>query len=368
MRKRVIAFLMVAMLMSLSLVGCGAQSEGDVTKVGMVTDSGSIDDKSFNEGTWTGIKRYEEEKKTIEASYQQPDNESTTDYLNSIQNLVDTDHKIIVTPGYKFEEAIFQAQEQYPETTFVLIDGSPNNADFEAEEGPTYKIGPNTVAVFFNEHEAGFLAGVAAALSTETGKLGFVGGLEIPPVQKFGWGYKAGVKYANDNFGSNAEVVDYIYEGSFNNVAGGGQIASGMYDKGIDIIFHAAGGVGVGVFGEAIERAKVGENVYVIGVDVDQYDQGKISEEDDAKSVTLTSAVKGIDVAAYEYIDAQLNGSFPGGEEIRLSLADGGVGIPAENPNLSDEVFEKIKEAEKAVVNGDVVVPATQEALDEYLK
>lgn len=361
MRKRIIAFLMVAMLLSFAFTGCTKAGSEDLVKVGMVTDSGTIDDKSFNEGTWKGIKRYEEEQKTIETSYQQPGKEATTDYLAAIGNLVDNGYNIIVTPGFKFEEAIFEAQTQYPDTTFILIDGTP-------AKGDERKVGPNTVSVYFNEHEAGFLAGVSAALSTKSGKLGFVGGMEIPPVQKFGWGYKAGVHYANKAFGTKAEIVDYVYEGSFNNVAGGGQIASGMYDKGIDIIFHAAGGVGVGVFGEAKERANAGEEVYVIGVDIDQYDAGKLSDAADSKSVTLTSALKGIDIAAYNYIDAKIKNTFKGGEEIRLSLADGGVGIPAENPNLSAETLKKVEEAKKAVVDGIVVVPATQEALDEFLK
>ncbi len=366
MSKRVIALVLVVMLMGMMIAGCSTTST-EKTKVGMVTDSGTIDDKSFNQSSWEGIKRYEEEKKTIETSYQQPDNEAETDYLNAISDLVDNGYNIIVTPGFKFETAIFKAQDQHPDTTFILIDGAPNDGDYSKAEGPTYKTGDNVVNVFFNEHEAGFLVGVAAALSSETGKLGFVGGMEIPPVQKFGWGYVAGIKYANDNFGTTAEVVDYIYEGSFNNVAGGQQIASGMYDKGIDIIFHAAGGVGVGVFSEAIERATNGQNVFVIGVDADQYEAGKLSADGD-KSVTLTSAMKSVDVAAYNFIDAKLAGTFPGGETIVLSLADNGVGLPAENPNLSADTIAKVEEAKQAVLNGSFTVPSTQEELDAYVK
>lgn len=361
MSKKVIALVLVVMLMGMMIAGCSTTST-EKTKVGMVTDSGTIDDKSFNQGTWEGIKRYEEEKKTIETSYQQPDNEADTDYINAISDLVDTGYEIIVTPGFKFETAIYEAQDKFPDTTFILIDGEPHTADYSDT-----KIGPNVVSVFFNEHEAGFLVGVAAALSTESGKLGFVGGMEIPPVQRFGWGYQAGVKYANDTFGTTAEIVDYIYEGTFNNVAGGQQIASGMYDKGIDIIFHAAGGVGVGVFSEAIERATNGQNVFVIGVDADQYEAGKLSADSD-KSVTLTSAMKGVDVAAYDYIDAKINGTFPGGTKLSLSLADGGVGIPVENPNLSADTIAKVEEAKKAVLDGTFTVPATQEALDAYIK
>ena len=139
-----------------------------------------------------------------------------------------------------------------------------------------------------------------------------------------------------------------------------------MYDKGVDIIFHAAGGVGVGVFSEAIERATNGQNVWVIGVDSDQYDAGLVG--DTGKSVTLTSALKRVDVAAYDYIDAKLNGKFPGGQTISLSIKENAVGIPAENPNLSADVVAKVEEARKAILDGKVTVPSTQEALDAFLQ
>lgn len=358
--KRFLSIMMVV-VMTFALAACGSDdTKSDKTKIGMVTDSGTIDDKSFNQGTWEGIKKYAAEKGTIEFDYQQPDNEASTDYLNAISNLVDTGYELIVTPGFKFETAIYEAQDAHPDTKFILIDGMPHDESFK-----NYRIGDNVVSVFFNEHEAGFLVGVAAALSSESGKLGFVGGMEIPAPQRFGWGYKAGVKYANDTFGTNAEVVDYIFEGTFNNVAGGQQIASAMYDKGIDVIFHAAGGVGVGVFSEAKERAQNGEKVWVIGVDADQYNEGLL--EDKETSVTLTSAMKRVDVAAFDYIDAHMNGEFPGGQEIRISLADQGVGLPAENPNLSSDVVEKVNEAKEAVLNETFTVPSTQEELDAYL-
>lgn len=333
----------------------------EVVKVGMVTDSGTIDDKSFNQGTWEGIQAYEAEKKTIQSQYLQPEGEAETDYINSITNLVETGTTIVVTPGFKFESAIFAAQDKFPDTKFILIDGTPHSADY-AE----FRAEKNVVSVFFNEHESGFLAGVAAALSSKSGKLGFIGGMEIPPVQKFGWGFAAGVKYANDTFGTAAEVTNYIYQGTFSDVAAGQQLASGMYDDGIDIIFAAAGGVGVGVFNEAKQRASNGEEVFVVGVDVDQYAFG-IYDDATQKSVTLTSAQKKIDLAAFNYIDAALNGTFPGGETITLSLADGGVGLPVENPNLTAEVIAKVEEAKKAVLDKTVAVPMTAEEINAYL-
>lgn len=358
--------------MSVSLfAGCGKkeqpapqpapqeQKAPELTKVGMVTDSGTIDDKSFNQGTWEGILKYKSDKNTIEEKYLQPSGEQHTDYVNAINDLVDAGYKVVVTPGFKFETAVNEAADTHKDTTFVLIDGQPHNGDFN------FVKHDNVVSVFFNEHEAGFLAGVASALSTKTGKLGFVGGMKIPPVEKFGWGFKAGVAYANKTFGTTAKVTDYIFEGTFNNMAGGQTLAAGMYNKGVDIIFHAAGGVGVGVFNEAKQRAEKGKKVYVVGVDVDQYESGKIK---DGTSVTLTSAMKRIDVAAYNYIDAKINGSFPGGQVITLTLADNGVGLPENNPNLTADVISKVDQAKKDILDGKVKVPATQADLDAFLK
>lgn len=344
MKKRFVSALL-ALVMVLSIVAAGCASKEstapkeskdngaakEVVKVGMVTDSGTIDDKSFNQGTWEGILKYKQDTNSIEEKYLQPSGEQHTDYLNAVNDLVDAGYKLIVTPGFKFETAINEAASNHKDTTFILIDGMTHKGDFK------FVKHDNVVSVFFKEHESAFLAGVAAALSTKTGRLGFIGGMEIPPVQRFGWGYQAGVN-ANEKFGTKAKIVDYLYQGSFNDTAAGQTLAAGMYNKGVDIIFHAAGSVGVGVFNEAKQRAEKGQKVYVIGVDVDQFNMGKISS---GQSVTLTSAMKRIDVAAYDYIDAKLKGKFPGGEMITLSLAENGVGLPENNPNLSEDISKK---------------------------
>jgi basic membrane protein A and related proteins len=364
-KKRIISLVAAATIVATLFAGCaakgGEKASGTGTKVGMVTDSGTIDDKSFNQGTWEGILQYKKEKKSIQEKYLQPSGEQKTDYINAINDLADSGYKIIVTPGFKFETAVNEASDKHKDATFVLIDGQPHNGDNK------FVKHDNVVSVFFNEHEAGFLAGIASALSTKTGKLGFVGGMKIPPVEKFGWGFKAGVHYANKNLGAKAEIADanYIFEGSFNNIPGGKTLAAGMYNRGVDIIFHAAGGVGVGVFNEAKERAEKGQSVFVVGVDVDQYEAGKITS---GKSVTLTSAMKRIDVAAYNYIDAKINNKFPGGQVITMSLKDNGVGLPEKNPNLSADIIKKVDQAKKDVVGGKVTVPATEDALKAFLK
>ena len=358
MKKKLIALTLSALMVT-GLVGCGDKGgTAEQLKVGMVTDAGTIDDKSFNQGTWEGIEKAKEELK-IENNYLKPGGTTEADYMKEIGNLYDTDYKFIVTPGFKFETAIFQAQDKYTDAKFVILDGSPNNGK-EKDEFKA-KVGDNTVAIYFAEQESGFLAGVAAALELKEGELGFIGGMEIPAVQKFNWGFQQGVAYANANLGTkmNISPENVVYEGSFDNVAGGQQIAAQMYGRGVKAIFTAAGGVGAGAINEAKTRANTGEEVWVIGVDVDQYADG-VYDEANNKSVVLTSAVKKIDQAAYDMIKANLDGTFPGGETLTFDAKNDGVGLPTENPNLSEETTNAVNEIFEKIKSGEIVVSTEQ--------
>lgn len=340
------------------LAACGGNTanvgkdkdDKDAIKVGMVTDAGTIDDKSFNQGTWEGILAAKEEL-GIQEKYLKPAGTTEAEYLKEIGNLYDAGYKFIVTPGFKFETAIFQAQDKYKDAKFVILDGNPHNGDFK----PVVK--DNTVAVFFAEEQSGFLAGIATALEMKEGEAGFIGGMEIPAVQKFNWGFQQGVAYANENLGTkmSLKAENVLYQGSFDNAAAGGQIAAQMYDRGVKVIFAAAGGVGVGAINETKTRVKAGEKVWMVGVDVDQYADG-IYEGD--KSVILTSAMKKLSNSTLDLIKQELDGKFPGGETLVLDVKNNGVGLPEKNPNLSDdtitkvnEVFEKIKSDEIKVSN-----------------
>ena len=352
MKKKFLALALSALMVT-GLVGCGSNSNSGNTsettlEVGMVTASGTIDDKSFNQGTWEGIKKAEKEL-GVEKNYMQPSGETEANYLTEIQNLYDSGYKFIVTPGYKFETAIYKAQEQYADAKFVILDGAPHNGD------NNYVVAENTVAIYFAEEQSGFAAGIAAAVELKDGELGFIGGLEIPSVQKFDYGFQQGVAYANENYGTNVSLKaeNIVYSGSFVDTALGQQLAAQMYDRGVKAIFAAAGGVGTGVITEAKSRVVNGEEVWVIGVDSDQYADG-IYEGN--KSVVLTSAIKKIDEATYQMIEKQLNDEFPGGETLRFDAANGGVGIPAENPNLSEDTVTKVNEVLEAIKSGDIVV------------
>ncbi|MEN8905904.1 MAG: BMP family ABC transporter substrate-binding protein [Clostridiales bacterium] len=364
-KKFLINTLFVLLIISFLLSSCkpveqNKNTENDIKsddsssllKVGMVTDSGTIDDKSFNQGTWEGIEKYRTDTNKIETKYLKPQGMQPSDYKKTISTLIDSKYDLIITSGFMFEEPVKEISKEFEDTSFVLIDG-------DAKESK------NVVSVSFAAEESAFLAGISAALSTKTNKLGFVGGQAIPPVKDFEFGFKAGVKYAQEKLDSKAKIEYSQYADSFDDVAKGKTIASTMYSKDVDIIFHAAGGVGTGVITEAKERALKDNLVYVIGVDKDQYSEGIYKDD---KSIILTSAMKRVDMAAYRFIDDKVNNKFEGGTQIKLSLKDEGVGLPEENPNLSKETIDEIAKIKKEVVEGKIVVPKSEEEVEKFLK
>ena len=350
-KKRIALFLVLFFVLG-TLVGCGgdkapSEQKNDL-KVGMVTDAGTIDDKSFNQGTWEGVVKAAEDF-NLDTRYLKPSGTTEADYLREIGNLYDAGYKFVVCPGFKFETAIYEAQNRYEDGKYVIIDGSPVDPDGNAV------VKENTVAVYFAEEQSGFLAGLATALQLKEGELGYIGGMEIPPVQKYNWGFQQGVQYANENYGTNLtmKAENVIYQGSFDNVAAGQQLAAQMFDKDVRAIFVAAGSVGIGSINEAKARMGNGEEAWIIGVDVDQYAEG-IYEGD--KSAVLTSAMKYIDTATYDLIKAELEGNFPGGQTLVFDAANNGVGIPRENPNLDDEVEAIVADVYTKLQSGELVV------------
>ncbi|MBP1888741.1 basic membrane protein A [Clostridium moniliforme] len=371
MKRKFIA-LALTLVMATGLVACGGSGEksGDGTtsasksdlKVGMITDSGTIDDKSFNQGTWEGIEQAEKELGIAKPKYLQPKGEKEADYLKEISNQYEAGNKFIVTPGFKFETAIYKAQEKYKDAKFVILDGNPHSGDRKPV------VADNTVSIFFAEHESGFLAGVASAVEMQKGNFGFIGGMKIPAVQKFNWGFQQGVKYANEKLGTKITIKkeNVIYEGSFNNTAGGQQIAASMYDRGVDVIFTAAGGTGVGAITEAKSRAKKGKKAWVVGVDVDQYSEGIYKDKDgNEKSVILTSATKNIKKSTFDMIKDETEGKFQGGKTLIYDAKNDGVGLPEKNPNLSEKATKAADDAFAKMKAGEIKVSDKQGKLLE---
>ena len=352
MKKLLILFI----ILSVFAVACSDKDEDAASmKVGMVTDAGTIDDKSFNQGTWEGILEAADDM-DLDTKYLKPSGTTEADYIREIGNLYDAGYKFIVTPGFKFETTIFQAQDKYKDAKFVILDGYPHAGDW----APVVK--ENVVSIFFAEEQSGFLAGVATAVELKEGAVGFIGGMEIPAVQKFNWGFQQGVIYANENLDTNIKqnAKHYVYQGSFDNVAAGQQLAAQMFDGGVNAIFAAAGGVGVGAINEAKSRAKSGQKVWVVGVDVDQFADGIYEGQ---KSIILTSAMKRIDQAAYDMIALELEDKFPGGETLVFDAANNGIGIPEENPNLSRATVNQVQKVFDMLVSGEIKVAAEQGGL-----
>lgn len=348
-------FSIMTLLFTISLVACSPKEEAkeDIVKIGMVTDLAGVDDKSFSEITWKGVSEFAKEHQNVEAQYVTPKDNSLSTLVSSVDNLIMSGSEVIVLTGFTFEETAGTVAKIYPNIKFILIDGQP----LVDGEYVTYK---NVVSIYFKEHEASFLSGVASALESQTGKLGFIGGVSNDAVKKFGHGFVAGVAYANEVYGTSSYVTDYVYSESFSDVSMGQSLAGGMYDKGIDIILHAAGGVGVG----AITEAKTRGDVFIVGVDVDQYHEG-VMENDN--SIILTSAMKNIDVAVKEHLGYYLNNEFKGGQTFTSGITEDGVGLPNKNPNLSDEVVKKVEETLAKIKNGEVVVPSSLEELESFL-
>lgn len=309
--------------------------------VALVTDTGGIDDKSFNQGTWEGIQQFAEET-GADITYAQSN--SDADYVPNLSTFSEEDYNLIVAPGFLFVDSMSEVSNNFPDQKFLIID------EVVAER-------PNVASAVFAEEQGSFLVGVAAAQATlDAGmnSVGFIGGMDFALIQKFEAGFIAGVKEVAPDM---EVVVEYV--GDFVSTEVAASYASRMYDNGSYVIYHAAGGAGNGLLKEAKDRRASGEDVWAIGVDKDQYDDGVYG--DNGESAVLTSMVKRVDVAAYTVAEMTMNDEFPGGETLVFTLENDGVGIPEENPNLSDEIVSLVNDYATQIISGDIIVPTVPE-------
>ena len=313
-------------------------------EIALITDLGTIDDKSFNQGSWEGVVAYAVEN-GITYKYFQPAAQSDDAYLNAIDLAVQSGAKIVVTPGFLFEVPIFQAQELFPQVKFVLLDGSPNNGDWDNFEG---KVGDNTVSVLYAEEQSGFLAGYAAVKDGYT-KLGFMGGMAVPAVKRFGHGYVQGAEYAAAEMGleAGAVTIDYFYTGTFEPSADIVTRAAAWYSDGVEVIFSCGGGIYLSIV-QAAEAA----GAVVIGVDVDQ----------SAESETIiTSAMKLLTKSVYDCLAAFYADAFPGGQTLIFAADNDGVGLPMETSKFNTFTQADYDAVYAALVSGEIVVDNNSE-------
>lgn len=364
-KKKFVSLLTLGLSASLILAACGnedgadngtdtgtdtATTETDTSteeptsnedfSVVMVTDIGGVDDKSFNQSAWEGLQAWGEEHGKTEGvnGYAHIISNNDGEFITNLTTAVNNGFDVVFGIGYKLKEAMQEMADTYPDTNFAIIDDTIEGA--------------NTTSVLFADNEAAFLAGVAAAHSTKTNKIGFVGGIESAVIDRFEAGFVAGVEHVNPEI---EVIVQYV--NSFDDASAAKSIANGMYSTGVDIIYQAAGNAGNGVFSEArdIVTADPSREIYVVGVDRDQQEEGKITVDGEERDLTLTSTVKGVGVAAMDIANLAMEGNFPSNETTVLGLAENGVSLT--DGILSEEALEAVREAEQQVINGEIEVP-----------
>ncbi|MGX7196323.1 BMP family lipoprotein [Enterococcus olivae] len=332
----------------------GSQGATDAEhSVAIITDIGGVDDRSFNQSAWEGLQAWGEEHGIARGvgGFDYIQSDEASQYATNISNAVQNGFKTVFGVGFLLQPEIEVAAQQFPDTQFGIVDSVIEGMD-------------NVVSATFRDHEASYLAGVAAAYTTKTDQVGFIGGEEGFVIDRFEAGFVRGVEDTAEKLGKEIEV-DVQYAASFNDSARGKAIAASMYQKGIDIIFHASGGTGAGVFQEAraineqLTEAELEDSkVWVIGVDSDQEGEGAFTTSDDVDdNFTLTSTLKGVGAAVQDISTRALNDEFPGGEHIVYGLSDGGVDLT--EGFLSDDAKAAVAEVKDEIIAGSIEVPET---------
>ena len=308
----------------------------DGYELALVTDLGTIDDKSFNQGAWEGMKKYAEEN-GISYKYYQPQEGTTDSYLETIGLAIEGGAKLVVCPGFLFEEPVYLAQDQYKDVHFILLDGEPHSGDYSE-----YRTEANVMPILFQEDEPGFLAGYAAVKDGYT-KLGFLGGMAVPAVIRYGYGFAEGADYAANEMGVDGIEIMYNYTGAFAATPEAQSMAASWYQNGTEVIFGCGGAVGNSVMAAAEEKS-----AKVIGVDVDQ------SYESDT---VVTSAMKQLSVSVYDGVRDFYAGSFPCSNTSIFSAKNDGIGLPMETSKFTkftqadyDAVYAQLKDGKITLV------------------
>ena len=363
--KRLLGLMFVSVLALFAFVACtetttvaettATTTEAEAVRIALVTDVGNIDDKSFNEGAWNGVVQYAEEN-SISYAYYRPSEDSTQARVETIEAAIEAGAEIVVCPGYLFETAIYEVQGDYPDVAFLLLDGEPHTADYG-----TYETTSNTHNVLYQEEQAGYLAGYAVVMDGYR-ELGFVGGMAVPAVIRYGFGYVQGAEAAAEELGLSAGDVTlkYYYAGIF---AADPDLETKMdtwYAGGTEIVFACGGALYLSV----VAAAEGTTDGMVVGVDVDQ------SAESDR---IVTSAMKGLTISVYDALTAFYDngGEWPtalAGTTSVLGADTDGVGLPTADGSWGfdtftvadyEDVFADLADGTIVVDNGTDTMPTT---------
>ena len=340
--------LLAALLAALSLAAAPpAQAQGEKLKVGLVFDVGGRGDLSFNDMAYAGFQK----------ATQQYGNRITTKFLeptaggenreNLVRLLAEDNYNLIIGVGFLFTDAITKVAQDFPKARFAIVDGCPDSP------------APNIACLLFKEQEGSFLVGALAGLATKTNKVGFVGGMKIPLIERFEAGYTAGVKYVNPKATVYSNYAGTTGE-AFRNPVKGKELALAQYDQGADIIYHASGETGIGVFEAAVVR-----NQMAIGVDADQ----SLTVKPEQKPHVLSSMQKRVDVAVFGSIQALVQGTWKPGPQV-FGLRENGVGFAVNqyNRTMMAPYVSKLEALRKDIIAGKIRVPSNRQELEQFLQ
>ena len=328
--KKILA-MVLALVLALSMSAV-AFAENKIVKVGVVTDVGGVNDKSFNQTTWEGLEALAAENSAFEVNYLESKAES--DYATNIETFIDEDYDLIICVGYMLADATREAAEANPDQLFAIIDDATIDH-------------PNVACLMFAQEQASYLVGLVAGSVTESKTVGYVQGMVSDSMNLFGIGYITGVLEACPD----ATVLQYNAN-AFGDIAGGSTAAKDMITKGADVIYHAAGGTGIGVISACDE-----EGIWAIGVDTDQAPL--------APEHVLTSAMKRVDVAAQDISKAVAEGNFTAGIHM-YDLSNGGVDLAPTRDHIPADVLEVVEAAKAAIINGEKSVPTSVADCPEF--
>ena len=328
--KKILAMIL-ALVMCFSLVACGggnddaAQADDGATKIkiGMVTDTGGINDQSFNQSTWEGLSALSTDEFEIAHLVSKTD----ADYDTNIQTFIDDGYDLILCTGFKLAEATKKAAEANPDQKFAIIDDASIDL-------------PNVACLMFAQEQASYLVGIVAGMASETGVVGYVQGMVSENMNLFGIGFIEGVLSVNPD----AEVLQYNAN-SFGDVAAGSAAVKNFVTKGADVVYHAAGGTGAGVITGCQENG-----IYAIGVDADQSYL--------APETVITSAMKRVDIAAQDISKAVKDGTFKGGITM-YDINNGGVDVAPTQDLLTEDMIAAVEAAKADLQSGAIVVSTT---------
>jgi basic membrane protein A len=320
----------------LAAAGCGGGGPKQARRafhVGLVFDVGGLGDKSFNDLAYAGLLRARDQL-GVSFEYFEPTQGSERE--SALRLFAQGDADLIIGVGFLFTDDIRAVAADFPAKKFVCVDYTWTPGD---------SVPPNLVGLKFREEEGAYLVGALAAMVSATGTIGFVGGMDIPLIHKFEAGYRAGALHVNP---ATRVIVNYagVTGDAFKNPSKGKELALAQYDQGADVIFHASGSTGLGVFEAARQKQKL-----AIGVDADQAAE--------APGLVLTSMTKNVDVVVFQEIEAAASGHFEGGVRV-LGLAEGAVGYVRNESNarwLTPERVERLDAIRGEIIAGAISVP-----------